>query len=83
MVTDGLLLFHGAQLTIDTTMVSDVRGDGQPGPLCARVDGAAFAHARRRKEIMHPELSGADGRARLVVLACEVGGRCRRTPYRS
>ena len=75
VVADGLPLFHGAQLAIDTTMVSAVRGDGQPGPLCARVDGAALARARRRKEITYPELSGANGRARLVVLACEVGGR--------
>ena len=30
---------------------------------------------RRRKERTYPELSGAHGRARLVVLACEVGGR--------
>ena len=28
-----------------------------------------------RKETTYPELSGANGRARLVVLACEIGGR--------
>ena len=75
VVADGLPLFHGAQLAIDTTMVSPVRGDGRPGPQCARVDGAALMRARRRKETTYPELSGANGRARLVVLACEVGGR--------
>ena len=75
VVADGLPLFHGAQLAIDTTMVSPVRGDGKPGPQCARVDGAALMRARRRKETTHPELSGANGRARLMVLACEVGGR--------
>ena len=75
VVVDGLPLFHGAQLAIDTTMVSPVRGDGRPGPQCARVDGAALARARRRKEATYPELSGANGRARLVVLGCEVGGR--------
>ena len=31
--------------------------------------------ARRRKERTYPEISGRFGRARLVVLACEVGGR--------
>ena len=31
--------------------------------------------ARRRKERTYPELNGAGGRARLVVLAAEVGGR--------
>ena len=30
---------------------------------------------RRRKETTYPELSGEGGRARLVVLAAEVGGR--------
>ena len=75
VVVDGLPLFHGAQLAIDTTMVSPVRGDGRPRPQCARVDGAALARARRRKEATYPELSGANGRARLVVLGCEVGGR--------
>ena len=74
VVADGVPLFHGAQLAIDTTMVSAVKGDGRPGPLSARVDGAALARARRRKEITYPELSGANGRARFVVLACEVGG---------
>ena len=75
VVADGLPLFHGAQLAIDTTMVSPVRGDGRPGPQCARVDGAALVRARRRNETTGPELSGANGRARLVVLACEFGGR--------
>ena len=74
VVVDGLPLFHGAQFAIDTTMVSPVRG-GRLGPQCARVDGAALACARRRKEATYPELLGANGRARLVVLSCEVGGR--------
>ena len=56
VVADGLPLFHGAQLAIDTTMVSPVL-------------------ARARKERTYPKLAQAHGRARLVVLACEVGGR--------
>ena len=34
-----------------------------------------FRVARRRKETLYPELVGDGGRARLVVLAGEVGGR--------
>ena len=48
---------------------------GLPHARCADVDGAATVAARRRKERRYPELSGEEGRARLVVLACEVGGR--------
>ena len=40
-----------------------------------RDDGAALATARRLKERTYPGLTGQFGRARLVVLACEVGGR--------
>ena len=72
VVADGLPFFHGAQLAIDTTLVSPIRSDGRPGPQCARVDGAALMRARRRKETTYLELSGAHGRARVV---CEVGGR--------
>ena len=39
------------------------------------VDGASLETARRRKERRYPVLSGQFGRARLVVLACEVGCR--------
>ena len=47
------------------------------GPRARAVDhnGAAVVDARRRKERTYPELSGEGGRARLVVLAAEVGGR--------
>ena len=41
---------------------------------CAERDGAAFYQARHTKERC-PELTGERGRARLVVLACERGGR--------
>ena len=75
VVADGLPLFHGAQLAVDTTIVCTVRGDGAPRRQCATTDGAALAQARRRKELRYPELTGEHGRARLVVLACETGGR--------
>ena len=38
-------------------------------------DGVVFPRARRRKELRCPELVGPGSRARLVVLALEVGGR--------
>ena len=75
VVADGLPLFGGAQLAIDTTLVSSVQADGRPRPQCARVDGAALSEARRRKQLACPELSGTQGRVWLVVLAAEVGGR--------
>ena len=43
--------------------------------VAAGIDGAALGQARRRKELRYPELTGEHGRARLVVLACETGGR--------
>ena len=75
VVADGLPLFHGAQLALDTTLVSPVRADGGPGRQCATTDGAALEQTRRWKELRYPELTGEQGRARLVVLACEIGGR--------
>ena len=75
VVADGLPLFNGAQLAIDPTLVSPVRADGLPRRQCAYVDGAALAQARRVKQRTYPELSGNHGRARLVVLAAEIGGR--------
>ena len=73
VLADGLPLFHGQQLAIDTTLVSALGRDGLPRPLvaCAHVDGAILEAARQRKERHYPEL----GRTRLVVLAAEVGGR--------
>ena len=41
----------------------------------ATTSAVALQAARRPKETTYPELSGEGGRARLVVLAAEVGGR--------
>ena len=71
IVADGLSL--GAQLAVDTTLVSVLRRDGSPRPRCANEDGAAVAAARRRKELTYPELTSRNGRTRLVVLACGLG----------
>ena len=75
VVADGLLLFGGAQLAVDTTMVSPLRGDGSPHRGVAERDGVVLVAARRRKERTYPELMALRSRAKLVVLAMEVGGR--------
>ena len=68
VVADGLPLFHGAQVALDTTLVSPLRRDGTR-------HGTSLLRARRRKERAYPELSGEHGKARLVVLASGVGSR--------
>ena len=65
----------GAQLAVDTTLVSALRADGTVARKGATVGGEALRRARARKERTYPELAGEGGRARLVVLAAEVGGR--------
>ena len=63
-------------------LVSAVRGVRRQTWSAVRQggDGAALLRARRRKEHTYPELSGANGRARLVVLACEVAGPLKASP---
>ena len=75
VVAEGLPLFGGAQLALDTTLVSALHCDGSARPHAADVDGVALSPRRRRKELTYPELKGPRSRARLVVLAGEVGGR--------
>ena len=72
MVADGLPLFDGVQLAIDTTFMFAVQGDGEPSRGAADKDGV---RARRRKEQTYPELVQPGVRARFVVLGLEVGGR--------
>ena len=66
VVVDGLSLFGGAQLAIDTTLVYLLGG--------ASRDEFSLTVARQRKERTFPELSGEGGRARSVVLAAKVVG---------
>ena len=63
VVADGLPLFGGAQLAVDTTLVSALHCDGS---------ARAGAVARNRPT---PELVAPWSRCRLVVIANEVGGR--------
>ena len=71
---EGLPLFDGAQLALDPTMVSPIHRDGTAKRGASARIGGVLQDARRRKERTYPELNGAGGRARLVVLGAEVGG---------
>ena len=75
IIAEGLPIFGRAQLAIDTTLVAAHHCDGTARPGTATRDGAAMVTARRRKEATYPELVGPRSRAKLVVLALEVGGR--------
>ena len=75
IVAEGLPLHGGAQLAVDTTLVSAHHCDGTARPGAAHIDGAALVVARCRKERAYPELVGPRSRAKMVVLAGEVGGR--------
>ena len=75
VIADGLPLFGGVQLAVDTTLVSVLRGDGMPRRGANQHAGVALREARARRERTHPELAREGGRARLVVLAGEVGDR--------
>ena len=75
VVVDGLPLQGGAQLAADTTLVCALHADGRPRLGAAKHDGVALKVARRKKSTVYPELVGPHSRAKLVVLAAEVGGR--------
>ena len=60
VVADGLTAFRGAQLAIDTTLVSAIRRDGTARPGAATRAGVALAAARRTRED-YPELTGEGG----------------------
>ena len=68
VIVDGLTLWHGAQLVVDTTLVM-VRRVGTQQP---RVVWLSATHAER-EDIPGTHRRGR--RARLVVLVAEVGGR--------
>ena len=75
VVVDGLPVRGGAQVAIDTTMVCALHRDGTPRRRADTHVGVALQAARKRKERTFPELFGPRGRAQLVVVALEVGGR--------
>ena len=73
VVADGLPTFGGSQLALDTTLVPCIAMVRRTG--AADTDGVVLQRARRRKVRRYPELVERGSRARLVVLAVEVGGR--------
>ena len=75
VVVNGLPLFSGSQIAMDTTLVSARRSDGTPLRQAAAEDGVALTAAALRKSRTYPELVGPRARARLVVMGVEVGGR--------
>ena len=75
VIANGLRLYHGAQLAIDTTRASALKRDGTARAQAATKNGIALHVGRKRKEATYPELIGRNGRARLIVIGLEVGGR--------
>ena len=70
----GLSLWGGAQLAVDTTLVSPLTRAGHPRMRGGQYRGTALRDARRNKERTYPELL-RDRRCHLVVFGIEVGGR--------
>ena len=56
VVADGLPLFGGVQLAMDTILVFAVRGDGQPQRGASNRDGVVLTRARRRRRPPTPNL---------------------------
>ena len=74
VIANGLPLWGGVQLAIDTTLMSPLTRASEPRSRAGRYAGAAVQDARRAKERTYPELLQTR-RCKLVVLAIEVGGR--------
>ena len=74
VIANGLALWGGAQLAVDTTLVSPLTRAGEPRRRAGRFAGAALTDARKAKARAYPELL-RNSRCRLVVLGIEVGGR--------
>jgi len=74
IVANGLGVYHGQQLAIDTTCISPITRAGEPHPGADTTPGRAADNALQRKRRRYPELTRAR-RCRLIVFAIEVGGR--------
>ena len=76
VVADGLSLFQGASSVGHRHHIGVGSARRRHStPRAATTPGAALDDARTRKETTCPELIGEGSRAKLVVLAAEVGGR--------
>ena len=74
VIANGLPMWGGSQLAVDTTLVSPLTRSGEPRSRGGTYAGAALQDARRNKERTYPELL-QNRRCRLVVLGIEIGGR--------
>ena len=74
VIANGLPMWGGSQLAVDTTLVSPLTRSGEPRSRGGTFAGAALQDARRTKERTYPEFL-RNRRCRLVVLGIEVGGR--------
>ena len=74
VIAEGLPVFHGAHLVIDATLVTSSCQWGAT-PSLSRSGWCCLAFTHRRKERICPELSKGRGRARLVIITAETGGR--------
>ena len=69
-MANGLPLWNGSQLAIDTTLVSPLTSDGRP-----RRHSNSFAGRQTSKRTHAPGVAGSREMSLIVVLATEVGGR--------
>ena len=74
VVANNLPIWQGAQIAVDTTIVSPLKRDGEPRPQADREPGLALRQAVDRKLRAYPELRCAR-RCKLVVFGVELGGR--------
>ena len=80
MTANGLAIHKGAQLAVDSTLVSPLKRNGEAQPRTHWQDGAALENARKRKATTYPELLRSS-RCRLVTAGMEVGGRWEEGAY--
>ena len=74
IVATGLPWARGVPLACDATLVSPLHADGSEWRYADETDGVAITRAEEAKRVTYHDLV-ASSRCRLVVLACEVGGR--------
>ena len=74
VIANGPPLWGGAQLAVDTTLVSPLTSSSQPRRRAGQYAGATLQDARKSKERTYPELVRSR-QCRLVVPALETGGR--------
>ena len=74
VIANGVALWGGAQVAVDTTLVCPLTRAGEPRRRAGRFAAAALHDARKAKERACPELL-RNSRCRLVVLGIEAGGR--------